>query len=275
MKTFNPRTNGDIIQNKNSRFKTLFATISLVLVAIFCLFTIFVTRSYQYANVSGSSMFPTINGEYYIDYDTGKQQLAYYTLYKQAKKGDIVIVDYGASNATTANVDAIKRLIATGGDTICYYQNKILVNGKPLDETYIDSGYKFIEQHKSTQEANDWIEIGYKTSKESFEKICQEFLTGTAYNMSDSPIKTEFSKNCLDYNYAQKYIKYNSTIGTYVMTIPNDFVFFLGDNRKVSNDCSHFGPIESKYVLAKTDFVIDNNSNIFAKLTQEMFNIFS
>lgn len=275
MNKSNPRTNGDIIQSKNSKFKNLFATISLVLVAIFCCFTIFVTRKYEYANVAGSSMFPTINAQYYFQGNSDKLQLAYYTQYKSAKKGDIIIVDYGASNATSSNVDAIKRLIATGGDTICFYQNKILLNGAPLVEKYMEQGYQSIKENKSVESADHWLQNGYDTCKQNFEKICKAFLDGTAFASAETGIKTEFAKNCQNAEYANQYVKYNSAIQTYVLTIPQDYVFFLGDNRAVSNDCSHFGPIESKYVLAKVDFVIDSDSTIFGKLAKEMTNIFA
>lgn len=230
-----------------------FVTIISAIVAIFVYGTV---TSYYSAEVVGSSMYPTINSQKYNMPDI-KNQIAYYTTHKTPQKGDIIIVDY--EKAGLINVDAIKRLIAVGGDTICYYNGEILVNGKAIKQPYIDEGYKFLLENQSEYIANEWKTGGYEISKNNFNKFCEETLNGTRNN-------TTFSKN-----YATDYadsIQYNDAIQGYVLTVPQNFVYFLGDNRGNSNDSSHFGPLEKKYMLVKVDYIVDYGTNIFSAMWQ-------
>ena len=220
-------------------------------------------------------MFPTINAQRKL---TGINDIAFYTLKKSYNKGDIIIVDY---SSTGSNIDAIKRLIATGGDTVCYYNGNILLNGEALDESYLTDAYNQIVNNPEILEdsgytsADDWKNQGYTKSKENFERWCgillNPFLTES---QKDAELQdTEFFKN-----YSSKYsgsVKYNSAINSYILTVPENFVYFLGDNRAKSSDASIFGPLESKYILAKVSFISSGTATIYSNFWKEIKFLFA
>lgn len=78
------------------------------------------------------------------------------------------------------------------------------------------------------------------------EALSEPYLSSQNVN---AQTKTNFDTYCADHDAELDYIIYDNTLGTYVMTIPENYIFFLGDNRVVSNDCSIFGPQpESSYI---------------------------
>ena len=92
---------------------------ALVLVLVFSFF-------FRIIQVDGSSMVPTlVNGDKLIVWGAG------YT----PQRGDVVIVD----SYTSYGKPLVKRLIATGGDTVSidYATGTVAVNGEVLQEDYI------------------------------------------------------------------------------------------------------------------------------------------
>lgn len=264
-KDINPRKDGNIIPNPMTKFASIFAGICIVLFTAFLTMLVIVTNLYSSATVVGTSMYPSINaigGE-------GKNDVAYYTRYKDAKINDIIIVDYGDAIEGYSSIDAIKRLIAKGGDTICYYGGTILRNGKPVDDWYIKQNYEYLAK-KSQSEADNWKENGYQTSKNNFNYFCQRILLG------EQIYQTAFTKKCAeDDDFKNQHIRYDLSLGTYVLTVPENSIFFLGDNRAGSTDCSCFGPLEEKYLLAKVDFILHYDNNAIAKVFQQFKHIFA
>lgn len=96
-------------------------------------------------NVKGESMQPTL-----MNYD----RILMTTVYFKLEYGDIVIVDNDAAydidengKPVKMNIDGrqlkeciIKRIIATGGQTLDIRDGKVYVDGKALDEPYIAAG---------------------------------------------------------------------------------------------------------------------------------------
>ena len=241
-----------------------FITIFSAIIALFVYGTV---NSYYSAEVDGRSMSPTINSYYEDGSETKKNEIAYYTTYKTPQKGDIVIIDY--EKAGLSAVDAIKRLIAVGGDTICYYNGEILINGKVLDEPYMDKSYNHLIQTRGKTYADEWQQNCYNTSKNSFNNFCKA--------MVESSLSEEYLTNTFKKNYTTDYancIKYNDAIEGYVLTLPENYVYFLGDNRRSSNDCSDFGPIEKKYMLVKVDYVVPYGTSIFSAIWQSILKMF-
>ena len=265
-KEINPRTNGNIIPNPMAKFTSIFAGICIVLFTAFLTMFVIVTNLYSSATVVGSSMYPSINALS----DGNKNDVAYYTRYKDAKINDIIIVDYGDAIEGYSSIDAIKRLIAKSGDTICYYQGTILRNGKPVDDWYMKENYNYLAKNNQS-EADNWKDTGYQTSKNNFNQLCKSIL------LQDPNIfKTAFTKKCAeDSTYRNEHIRFDLTLGTYVLTVPEDSIFFLGDNRGNSTDCSCFGPLEEKYLLAKVDFILHYDNNAIAKVFQQFKHIFA
>ena len=263
---FNPKINGNVAEKPEIKLLNKITTFLLVFCLLFCFLALITTSTYFYANVDGKSMFPTINS-------VNENDIAYYTKTKLAKKGDVIIVDYGFSNK---NFRAIKRLIATGGDTVCYYNNHIYVNGEAINEQYLIDDYEYLKNNTDILKnsgyltAEDWLEGGYQSSKAKFENFCAKLVNNS---LSEYEKKSTFQKN-----YQTDYlgsIVYNSVIDSYVLTIPDGYIFFLGDNRGGSNDSSSLGIAEEKYLVAKVDFVADENATIFSKFTSQVVHLFS
>ncbi len=262
---YNPKENGNITIKKSKKLLNKLLTIVVCFLMLLCFLTLATLATYYSAFVDGPSMYPTINA-------VNSSDIAYYTNIKTPKKGDIVIVDY---NFAEKKFRAIKRLIATGGDTICYYNGHLLLNGEVLDEKYIEEGYNYIKSNPLVLEnteftsADNWLNSGYNQSKENFETWCKKLVDGT---MTASEKNTEFFKN-----YTTKYagsIVRSEVLDTYVLTIPEGFIYFLGDNRKQSSDSSTLGPAEEKYMLAKVDFVAEENSTTLGIFTKELIYLF-
>ena len=271
---YNPRINSNIKQKKSSILLSQVVTILLTISLLFCMTTFLMSKTYFTAEVEGSSMFPTIN----YAYETTKiNDTAYYTFKNKAKKGDIIIVDY---KYASKNLDAIKRLIATGGDTVCYYNGNILVNGQVLKEPYMEEDYKFLQEHPEYLEgsdfssADDWKNKCYNKSKTNFETWCSIIIDPL---MTDEQKDAKLRDTTFFKNYASDYegsVVYNPALETYVLTVPENFVFFLGDNRYVSSDSSEFGPLEKESILAKVEFIATNDLNVFAIFTKQILHYF-
>lgn len=272
---YNPRTNGELDERKQSILLKQITTILLAICLIFCATVFVANKTFYTAEVEGASMYPTINSTKKI---SGVNDIAYYTIKKNAKRGDVIIVDY---ISTGSDIDAIKRLIAVGGDTICYYNGHILLNGKSLTEQYLIDDYNLLKNNPDLLydsgfiSADDWKNSGYTKSKDNFEHWCKILLDDslTEAQKDEKLANTKFFKN-----YASSYsnsVYYSDVLETYVLKVPEGFVFFLGDNRANSSDCSVFGPLESKYVLAKVDFTVKATSTVYFKFWQEIKHLFS
>lgn len=108
-------------------------TIETVVVAlsIFLVVYLFLMQPHQ---VSGLSMFPNFHDKEYILTDKVSYKLG------DPKRGDVVVfhAPESAQCPTGTGCDFIKRVIAVPGDTIQIANHGYLINGRPLDENYID-----------------------------------------------------------------------------------------------------------------------------------------
>ena len=76
--------------------------------------------------VAGISMYPTLHdNDIQISVDAG---------FMDYKRGDIVNI-----HSEKFNSDYVKRIIAVGGDTIEFTENKVILNGQILEEPYVNS----------------------------------------------------------------------------------------------------------------------------------------
>jgi len=255
---YNPKDNGTIDKKPQELLLNKIINITFIVVILFCGFVLYLYSTYSSAIIDGRSMWPTLNASSYdnhseLPYEPHTFDVAYYTTFKDKNKNDIVIVDYEHSGIR--NIDAIKRLIATGGDKIYYYMGHIYINNKIADETYLNDGYNYIAKKYGKSSADKWKENSFNVGKSNFENWCEALVNG-----GQMSYETEFFKN-----YKTKYsgcIKHDDVLDTYTLTLPKNFVYVLGDNRAHSTDSSSFGPIESKYVLAKVDYVVYDNLNL-------------
>lgn len=95
------------------------------------LVVLLLTFVFRVVGVDGSSMFPTLqDGE----------RVIISNLFYTPQRGDIVVI----AQPNFTNKPIIKRIIATGGDTIDidYSKNQVLVNGEVIDEPYLTEKMK-------------------------------------------------------------------------------------------------------------------------------------
>ncbi len=101
----------------------------VVAVALVLLITNFVAKSYK---VKGDSMDPTLKDGERVVVNLIGQKLG------SLEKGNVIVF-----HATKEN-DYVKRVIGTPGDEIEYKDDQLIVNGKKVDEPYLD----YNEKHK-------------------------------------------------------------------------------------------------------------------------------
>lgn len=131
--SYNKKLMNDIIDIVESTFTTIF-----VIMMIF-------TYLLHPVNVKGKSMMPTLKDQ---------DRILMTTVYFNLEYGDIVIVDNDMAYDLDANgepvevnIDGkqlkeciIKRIIATGGQTVDIRDGKVYIDGKEIDEPYVRSG---------------------------------------------------------------------------------------------------------------------------------------
>lgn len=105
----------------------LFAVIIVLITLLIVFSTVFTT-----VTVSGESMYPNL-----VENDKLFLQTCAYKL----SRGDIVVFSRTDSEGKTIN--AVKRIIAMGGDTVAFDKenNLWIINGEPLDEPYFNGEY--------------------------------------------------------------------------------------------------------------------------------------
>ena len=212
-------------QTPVDKFRLTCSQIFLFLCVCLCTLTIFFNVTYSIAPVSGFSMYPTLNN--YTTYSKHDRVVLNYI--KAYHKGDIIVAKKIYDDEEHF-IYVIKRLIATGGDSIEIKENgDVYVNDQKLDESYVTSEYK-------------------TATYEAFIKLKE----GTNPNFDE---KNDFTSWFEDGK----------------LVLKPGYVFYLGDNRGGSTDCSIYGPVKEDNIIAKVDFVIKDGENTFVSILKQIF----
>lgn len=115
------------------------------------------------------------------------------------------------------NIFIIKRVIGLPGDTVEYKKDQLYVNGKKINEPYLDS---FKEKLK------DGSLIDY------FTKINSNYAN---FDFNTDYLTTDKSGN-----------------DSFKVTLKSDEYFLLGDDRPISKDSRAVGPIKKSDIISKT-----------------------
>ena len=168
--------------------------------------------------ISGSSMCPNLNAQ-----ESGQKDIVLVDKFAEVKRGDIVIIDVkGLNYFDNRNTKLIvKRIIALGGAKI-----KIVFNNE-------------------TQQNEVWLKNStYPDGAKLEEDYINPDNDPNITNIYNEQYNWIIGKNVLSKD-AEGYI-----------TIPEDYVFFLGDNRNFSLDSRYIGPLLESRVLGVVDKII-------------------
>lgn len=103
-----------------------------------------------------------------------------------------------------------------------------------------------------------------------------EILTDGNIKVNDKEISEDYVKSALKEDIYTNFMNYKNEHPEYfngnIMTIPKGHVFYLGDNRGNSYDCSHYGPVKESMIIAKVEFVIKDGESLFQSIFKQIFN---
>lgn len=188
------------MNNKNAIKKITYYALVGLLITLSILFNVFVQR----VQVSGHSMDPTLK--------TNEKLFA--VKHIPIDRFDIVVAK---EKTDDENIFIIKRVIGLPGDTVEYKKDQLYVNGKKMNEPYLDS---FKEKLK------DGSLIDY------FTKI---------------------NSNYANFDFNTDYLTVDSSGNdTFKVTLKSNEYFLLGDDRPISKDSRAVGPIKKSDIISKT-----------------------
>lgn len=210
--------------------RTIFISfiICCAFVAVFCFI-------YIYTPVDGPSMLPTLNSQCYDEnlkkIDSSLPDYVYINRFASSDYGDIIVAKNPSSNYV------VKRLIAKGGDRIAIV--KIGSDDSPV--------YKIV-LNKKDKTTFEELEETYLPSNTSLEGTFTKFQNYLLENKNKTEtLTTRFG--------ATKFLK-----------LKDDEIFYLGDNREKSTDCSEYGPIPSSNYIGRVDIVVHEGKNSFSTI---------
>lgn len=188
------------MNNKNAIKKITYYSLVGLLITLSILFNVFIQR----VQVSGHSMDPTLK--------TNEKLFA--VKHIPIDRFDIVVAKEKTDNE---NIFIIKRVIGLPGDTVEYKKDQLYVNGKKMNEPYLNS---FKEKLK------DGSLIDY------FTKI---------------------NSNYANFDFNTDYLTVDSSGNdSFKVTLKSNEYFLLGDDRPISKDSRAVGPIKKSDIISKT-----------------------
>lgn len=188
------------MNNKNTIKKITYYSLVGLLITLSILFNVFVQR----VQVSGHSMDPTLK--------TNEKLFA--VKHIPIDRFDIVVAK---EKTDDENIFIIKRVIGLPGDTVEYKKDQLYVNGKKMNEPYLNS---FKEKLK------DGSLIDYFT---------------------------RINSNYANFDFNTDYLTVDSSGNdTFKVTLKSDEYFLLGDDRPISKDSRAIGPVKKSDIISKT-----------------------
>ncbi|MBQ0017092.1 MAG: signal peptidase I [Clostridiales bacterium] len=222
---------GKIYITKNERLMNRISTCFLCICCIICLILVAFGTIFTSAQVNGYSMYPTLNPD---NTNENKHDVVYYTDLFGYNRGDIIIVDLPNRDEL-----GIKRLIALGGDKVCFgdinnnEEMIIYVNGEALYEPYVNM--------------TDNIAIeGRKRAIKDFKDEIKKYINGQNNYFTNTCKRVYLNKN-----------------NQYEIELKDDYFIYLGDNRGNSYDCSENGPQHISNLLAKVCITVPYGLSIY------------
>lgn len=182
--------------------------------------------------VNGPSMQPAINANW--SEQNNLEDTVLINRASKGKRGDIIVVD-----RTEGGEDryVIKRLVATGGDHVAIVPIK--------NELGTETGFYHIQVIRKGETTPIVVDDGITDMVKTYEKF--------------NALKTDET------------LTFNSFDGIDYLFVEEGKIFYLGDNRNISRDCSSYGPVEANKIVGKVVLIIENGKSVF----KECFNYFA
>ena len=229
------------IEQKNKEFHAptwMYVIVGVIIASVFVVASLHITFNmvYRYYPVSGTSMQPTINEQWNVEGDVADG--VYVNLFNKGQRGDVVVIEKATYDPVKSKwIDVIKRIIAVGGDKIAIcpvleigpkaYKLLVIYNGE-TDPTPLEEAY-LSEQNKKSG------------NYETYKKLYNSYMPSNQDN-------------------------FELINGVWYLVVPEGKVFYLGDNRLASKDCSEYGPMAEDKVVGKVDIIIRNEADFLPQI---------
>lgn len=201
-----------LLSKKN--YKKLIYWLSPFIIFLGLLLT--VRSVFQVSKVSGHSMDPTLQeGSYLVS-----------NKYSKLERFDIVVAEELDENGQRYGV--VKRVIGLPGDTIEYKNDVLYVNGKKMDEPYLNEYL--------TEFQNDRLKDEYSYSENAQESA----LDSPAFTTQKTDLATKED---------------NEEPENFKVEIPMTGYFLIGDNRLVSRDSREVGAFPRENIVGKVVWI--------------------
>ncbi|MBE7419341.1 MAG: signal peptidase I [Ideonella sp.] len=153
------------------------------------------------------------------------------------QRGDVMVFRYPKD----LRVDYIKRVVGLPGDEVAYLNQKLTINGRPVDvkplgEYYDEDSLRYVPQFQET--------LGSVQHR-----ILVDPKRNAYYGPTDSH-DFPFAQNC----------RYNAE--GVVCKVPEGQYFMMGDNRDNSQDSRYWGFVPDENIVGKAFFVWMNFGNL-------------
>lgn len=244
----------EYLEKQAKKFPKVLFYIFLVYFILFSIYIggyIYFRNTYELSEVFGASMQNTLNPNIYSQNEG--DDLVYVNIKKKPERFDIIVIK--DKDSSGKEIKLIKRAIGMPGDLITikkdtrggsyyvYYVNRETKEIEKLDETSYIKSYK------------DWTD-----SKSS-------------YTVGDIEYEDEFYTNFIA---SGKYKKNIDTIdGTTFYKVPENNIFYLGDNRARSSDSRARGTGEINNVEGVAEIILSDaaktNANVFGIKFKSIF----
>jgi len=247
---------------KARHFTTVFFAFAILVTVGLVSFTIV----FFFSSVNGTSMMNTLNanwrtetGEWITDteawkndkYDTDSVLV---NRYKKPKRGDVIVVEHYRPSDGGMEYH-IKRLIALGGESICFIligdRYRIEVDGVSYDEHF------GLDQYLGrNMRCNEYDEFYKWQQNPNLRPYSPHTFFGWTY-------KDEQGEE-------QSFVQYVASRNRNEIVLPKNYIFYMGDNRggcgsgtdnaKMSRDCTYYGPKPASRIVGVVEEIIKNKS---------------